>query len=201
MKKGLVIRPSCGGYFLCDGQPPRGCENDEGLYIGNTVKWFESWEEAEAMLKMIDATYGLQKIAAYEDIGLSPEEVVKVIKSGVPEWNDKYLEYRKLESEGRLVVLPCKVGDTVYKLCPANPNITVGQLWDGKIVKNNCDRCAYGRCGCVGISSGKTPLITTIEYVSKKWIWNHRKDFGKTIFLTHAEAEAMLKMIDEAHGF
>ena len=56
--KGLVIRYFMCGYYLCDGRPPQGCEDDGELYIGNAVKWFETWEEAEAMRKMIDAAYG-----------------------------------------------------------------------------------------------------------------------------------------------
>lgn len=38
MEKGLVIRYFSGGYFLCDGKPPKGRENDGELYVGNTVK-------------------------------------------------------------------------------------------------------------------------------------------------------------------
>ena len=55
--KGLVIRYFMGGYYLCDGKAPEGCENDGELYIGHPVKWFETWEEADEMRKMIDAAY------------------------------------------------------------------------------------------------------------------------------------------------
>jgi len=47
-----------GGYFLCDGQPVNDCENDGEIYVGNTVKWFEKWEDADEMRKMIDRAYG-----------------------------------------------------------------------------------------------------------------------------------------------
>lgn len=57
MEKGLVIRYFMGGYYLCDGKPPKGHENDGELYVGNIVKWFETWEEAENMRKIIAATY------------------------------------------------------------------------------------------------------------------------------------------------
>lgn len=46
------------------------------------------------------------KLAAYEDMGLSPEEI-KLNMDGLD-------EYHKAEAEGRLVILPCKVGDTVF---------------------------------------------------------------------------------------
>ena len=36
--------------------------------------------------------------------------------------------------------LPCKIGDTMYKICTVNSRIKMGQMWDGKIVEKNCDR-------------------------------------------------------------
>ncbi len=55
--KGLVIRYFMGGYYLCDGKAPEGMENDGEIYVGNEIKWFEKWEDADAMRKVIDATY------------------------------------------------------------------------------------------------------------------------------------------------
>ena len=34
----------------------------------------------------------------------------------MPEWIDKYLEYRKLEKQGLLIKFPCKVDDTAYQI-------------------------------------------------------------------------------------
>lgn len=56
-----------------------------------------------------------ERLAEYEDIGLSAKEIYKVIKEGVPEWIPKYLEYRDLEDSGKLIRLPCKAGDIVYE--------------------------------------------------------------------------------------
>ena len=61
-KKGLVIRYFMGGYYLCDGKSPKGCENDGEIYVGNTVKWLKTWEEADAMRKMIDRAYGVESL-------------------------------------------------------------------------------------------------------------------------------------------
>ena len=55
--KGLVIRYFSNGYFLCDGQPPEGHENDGEIYVGNHIKWFPTFDEADAMRKMIDKAY------------------------------------------------------------------------------------------------------------------------------------------------
>jgi hypothetical protein len=57
--KGLVIRYFMCGYYLCDGKPPAGRENDGELYVGNAVKWFATWEEANEMRLMINAAYGV----------------------------------------------------------------------------------------------------------------------------------------------
>lgn len=57
MKKGLVIRYFSEGYFLCDGKAPEGHENDGELYVGNVIKWFEKWEEADQMRNIISAMY------------------------------------------------------------------------------------------------------------------------------------------------
>jgi len=56
-QKGLVIRFFWNGYFLCNGKPPKGCEDDGEIYVGDSVKWFPTWEEADKMRKMIDAAY------------------------------------------------------------------------------------------------------------------------------------------------
>lgn len=58
MMQGLVIRYFMGGYYLCDGKPPKGCENDGEIYVGNAVKWFETWDEANEMRNVINAAYG-----------------------------------------------------------------------------------------------------------------------------------------------
>jgi hypothetical protein len=62
----------------------------EGMYTLDEIVDFGSHETRLAIAK---------RLAAYEDSGLSPEQV---------------RELAKAEAEGRLVVLPCKVGDTVY---------------------------------------------------------------------------------------
>jgi len=77
------------------------------------------------MLEM-DALQSIDRLAEYEDTGLSPAEVMelkfkierlraKVIayeKSGL--FPDEVVELAQAKRDGRLVVLPCKVGDTAY---------------------------------------------------------------------------------------
>ena len=49
------------------------------------------------------------KLAAYEDTGFEPEQIAEYLNA-----TDEYV---KASEEGRLIVLPCKVGDTVYRVC------------------------------------------------------------------------------------
>ena len=65
---------------------------------------------------------GVERLAAYEDTGLEPREVSAIVK----EWSDlctvigecggidRLRELAEADRAGRLVVLPCKVGDVVY---------------------------------------------------------------------------------------
>lgn len=61
MPKGLVIRWFSGGYFICDGKPLEGREDDDELWVGNTVRWFKTEEEAYTMLRFIDEAYGFKR--------------------------------------------------------------------------------------------------------------------------------------------
>ena len=59
-KNGLVIRFFMGAYALCDGKCPDSIKamHEEGdIYVGNLVKMFDTWEEADAMRKIVDAAY------------------------------------------------------------------------------------------------------------------------------------------------
>lgn len=89
---------------------------------------------------------------------------------------EKLGEYEDLEEQGRLIKLPCKVGDTVY--CIENKEIytcTVGKI---SISKNN------GVWVEINFPR-EMPDIVAIEY--------NPDDFSKTVFLTKSEAEAKLK--------
>lgn len=67
---------------------------------------------------------GVERLAAYEDTGLEPEDVRRLQQDwtslimtldemgGMPHLH----ELVQAEKDGRLVVLPCKVGDTVWRI-------------------------------------------------------------------------------------
>jgi len=120
--------------------------------------------------RAVDMNMILEHLAAYEDTGLTPGD----IKSLLAEWrvNLKCLDkYRKAEAEGRLIVLPCKVGDMVHIIV------------DGKIYTSEVYHITYS------------------DYYGKAigTVWTHSgvcayfDHFGKCAFLTREEAEAALK--------
>lgn len=82
---------------------------------------------------------------------------------------EKLGKYEDLEEQGRLVILPCKVGDTIYGLHKA----MVCEL-DTETI------------GISKMPSGE------ILYLIDGWELD-KGDFGKTVFLTKSEAEAKLK--------
>lgn len=87
----------------------------------------------------------------------------------------KLADYEDLEEQGRLVKLPCKVGDIVYK-----PNsVTVKEIVEIKIESMFITESNFN-------ISGRT---TKMKYS----FCCTPKGFGKTVFLTKSEAEAKLK--------
>ena len=64
---------------------------------------------------------GVERLAAYEDTGLTPQacaearEAGKVLSSCDISFG-RLAELLTADRDGRLVVLPCKVGDTVYRI-------------------------------------------------------------------------------------
>lgn len=87
----------------------------------------------------------------------------------------KLKDYEDLEEQGRLIKLPCKVGDIVYK-----PNsVTLKEIVEIKIESMFITESNFN-------ISGRT---TKMKYS----FCCTPKDFGKTVFLTKSEVEAKLK--------
>ena len=88
----------------------------------------------------------------------------------------KLNEYQDMEEQGRLVKLPCKVGDTVYVLVEMDDNEKYTR------VKNDVVKSFY-------ISPDNIPMIE-FTYI---WHDTYINDFGKSVFLTREQAEQALK--------
>lgn len=86
-------------------------------------------------------------------------------------------ELAQAEKNGRLVVLPCKVGDTVY--------VTYGEGY--KV-------CIVDRIHVIA----NNQVQVRMRHLLTETLWLSVSKFGKTVFLTREEAEAALKKREEA---
>lgn len=102
----------------------------------------------------------------------------------VAEYLRKFKEYEDLEERGRLVKLPCKVGDTVYCIFNRYTKCTFN---NEEFDEYNCQGCEY-EC-----DSKKENYVQDMKAYSLHWIVTNLKKFGKTAFLTKSESEAKLK--------
>ena len=114
----------------------------------------------------------LKKLAAYEDTGLTPEEF-KESADFVLELNKKLKPYMDAEEHGRLVILPCKIGDKVFRVVSKCPGAIQCPFEGG----HGLDRCN----NCDAFIKEESFCLFMLE------------DIGKTVFLTREEAEVALE--------
>lgn len=130
------------------------------------------------------------RLAAYEDTGLTPKETKRMSNilmdvgidyncswEYVKNWllNDRLRDLAEADKDGRLVVLPCKVGDTVW----AN--------LDGMRHTRKCV-IEFANIG----SHVTTIVFSTVDGLREQYGVNP-SSFGKTVFLTREEAEKALE--------
>ena len=137
--------------------------------------------------------YAINRLESYEDTGLSPEEIERILDSygrgmTLRTENAQRLEIIKeipinrlrelaqAEKEGRLVVLPCKVGDTVYI------------IHNRAIRKTTVESIHQWSSG-----HWKLSVHTDKKYIHWTGYEVHFESFGKTVFLTREAAEAALE--------
>lgn len=97
------------------------------------------------------------------------------------ELREKLKEYENLEEQGRLIKLPCKVGDVVYAYC--NEFGILKYEVDSIVI----DKHITYQCSAYSETIGDCPSECLDE------IEPDISDFGKTVFLTKSKAEAKLK--------
>lgn len=129
----------------------------------------------------------VDRLAAYEDTGLTPERCAEfaradaegryiVMRDAEQEGVARIRELAEADKDGRVVVLPCKVGDTVYFAL-------LGRIIE-KQVFSIVSFSKSTRIYCGGTSEYFRP-----------------EDIGKTFFLTSEEAEkALQEMEDKKDG-
>ena len=138
----------------------------------------ERLEYASEYIPLIDAA---NRLAAYEDSGLEPEQVMELksfIHGGIHKVDSGWKHVQDLiqaENEGRMVVLPSK---TVWELTmDAGPDCDMKcpvDAWDESF---GCDLCSKAK-----------PFAYERPCTQERL-----KGLGKTVFLTREEAEAALK--------
>ena len=139
----------------------------------------ERLDYSSEYIPLIDAA---NRLAAYEDTGLEPEDVRRLQK----DWTSLIItidemgcmphlrELYEAEKEGRLVVLPVK---TVFEL-----------VWDaGPDCDLVCPVSIDGHGCCDFCDKGELCIY------ERKCLQEHIEQIGKTVFLTREEAEAALK--------
>lgn len=82
----------------------------------------------------------------------------------------------------RFVELPCKVGDTVYRICPVRKG-------------EGCNCCPWEYCEChdIGFQNDKQNSIREGQANNFAWILKRLPYFGKIYFITRKAAEQALK--------
>ena len=123
------------------------------------------------------------RLAAYEDTGLTPEEIkapftedtmINLAAQALGVEPSRLRELAEVDKDGRVVVLPGKVGDTVWRIVrDGEPHITRDEVRDMYF--------ADDMTPCVELVGGR------VTFTEK---------FGKTVFLSRAEAERALQEMD-----
>ena len=123
------------------------------------------------------------RLAAYEDTGLTPEEIkapftedamINLAAQALGVEPSRLREIAEADKDGRCVVLQCKVGDTVWRIVrDGEPHITRDEVRDMYF--------ADDMTPCVELVGGR------VTFTEK---------FGKTVFLSRAEAERALQEME-----
>lgn len=111
----------------------------------------------------------VDRLAAYEDTGLSPEKVSwmkEVVEAAFDNDTSRIERAHNLhvaDKEGRCVVLPCKVGDKLYR-------VFAGEIFEHRVgsmkyfaIQGRWDIETYPFCPCVESSIGKTVFLSREE--------------------------------------
>ena len=128
----------------------------------------------------------LEELKAYRETGQTPEEIHKLIS--IDRWNDavekEWLKYLQMEKDGRLVVLPCKVTDTVY--------ITEAVFENGKqkrLNKPSGEQVVSAQIDHVTIGGTGKPVF---DLCTETGNWYYSMD-PEQFYLTREAAETALK--------
>lgn len=169
-----------------DGQAMMDCEKCKADWTGKHGKPMADCTALYCRNRLKD------RLAAYEDSGCAPEEVLqkdkadeialKLMRLADLESLCNYTRLRELaeaDKDGRVVVLPCKVGQRVFALLGTDKHIS------------ECEVKRIGMGNKIGFIGLEPIGARGREYGVAL------NGFGKTVFLTHEEAEAALEAMKD----
>ena len=122
-----------------------------------------------------------ERLKAYEDAGLSPQACAEAREieetlSGYDYSISRMVELMKADKDGRVLILPCKVGDTVYF-------VNAKQILEFTVVGYAVDE--------TGISWVYSEHVDKTGHTYERTFGPDR--IGKTTFLSREEAEKAMK--------
>lgn len=163
-----------------DGQAVMDCKKCEADWVGKHCKPMVECTALYCRNRLKD------RLAEYEDMGLTPERVTEMAHDTTGPLHRKIGEWMEADAAGCLVVLPCKVGDTVYVIDKGDYEHDYQPYVRAKAVyeitcksKKNGTRLGWGVC------LGPGDCGTVARYRLDK--------LGQSWFLTREEAEKALK--------
>lgn len=157
--------------------------SDAAIEIINTLHR-ERIDYSSEYIPLVDAA---NRLSDYEDIGLEPDEIekrnaeyIELTEMAYGSLHQKMSQWLRANMDGRLVVLPCKAGDTVYCL----------NVIDGEVVPGTVESFSALDNEGHGIIEIRMPKKVP-EIVS---IMSNLSEIGISVFLTQKEAENALKV-------
>lgn len=139
----------------------------------------------------------VDRLAAYEDTGLEPEDfkrtftedaLLKLTGQLLGVTPDRLRELKQADDEGRCVVCPCKVGDKLYEVERYRNSGKV------EIVERIVQSIEFFADGYYVKMYRWRPCKETNGVLSQKVdSWVKIEDFGRTVFFARKDAEAALR--------
>ena len=126
----------------------------------------------------------IEKIKTYIELyelppfGCEVEGTVELLR----EILDRITEYEKLEKQGRLIKLPCKIGDTLYAYCEMIGDVLHYTVHQATVNWDYSDKESYYVLEAIASNNGEILGVIDVG----------QDDIGETVFLT--EEEAVKKM-------
>lgn len=157
-----------------DGQAMMDCQKCKADWTGKYGKPMADCTALYCRNRLLD------RLVEYEDTGLTPEEIdmdheaaetLRQLCRGCD--LDRLEKLDEADKNGRVVVLPCKIGDVLYRASPSG------------VVVHRVANMVYREL----TSRWYIDTIPNLPYASE--------ELGKTTFLTREEAEKVLKEVEQ----